>query len=251
MGEFEVIASSGHCGTKWLAQVLDAGTDSKWYHELRLQTCGSWVEAMQHKVDGEFFNEYWLTIGVDIFKLGKVGDSNSWPPFRLPEVNERRKIDRVIYLTRNPVLQLHSLAYYSYVWHRPEQDWPAGARRYLIDMMKAGGYKPPPSRLSRWEKLCILVAANDFMPGWLWKQGFNVSVYTLEELTTQVSVLMGLAPKLTPDEARAWQQRDINRKVSGERNPDAIWASWTDEQREAFNRIVLEHDCGTRPHEMA
>lgn len=243
---FEVIASSGHCGTKWLAQVLDAGTDSKWYHELRLEMCGSWVESMGYGLYHKFHKKYWIVLPALIARhYYHMGDSNSWPPFRLPEINQFQFIDRVIYLTRNPILQLHSLATRSYVWR--QEHWPPGAILYLEQFHKIGGYERPLSDMTRWEKLCILVAANQFMPAWLYEQGLTVYQTSLEELTTDVNALMALAPKLTEGEARAWQQRDINRKVSGERNPDAIWASWTDEQRQAFSEIV--YHCDVRPYE--
>jgi hypothetical protein len=38
-------------------------------------------------------------------------------------------------------------------------------------------------------------------------------------------------------EARQHAGVDINRKIDGDRRPERLWSTWTDNQRETFTRI--------------
>lgn len=235
MGKFEVIAGSGHCGTMWLSKVLNAATDTSWHHEKR-RMVGPWLDQIEYGVGATTFDPYWWWMKNELI-LGNVGDSNSWLPPLLPQVDDIVPIDRVIYLTRNPIQQLHSLDTKSYVWSH--NVWPAIADGYLYSLRLIGvdRYRPW-EEWTRWEKLCLLVAANDFMPDWLRERGLNVQVYSLEELTGSVDALQKLAAVLSHEEARRWQKRDVNRKVYGPRDPETLWGKWTDEQRDGFRRVV-------------
>jgi hypothetical protein len=91
---------------------------------------------------------------------------------------------------------------------------------------------------TRWEKLSVLVAANEFMPDWLRDDGLTVDVYSLEELTRDIGLLRELAPELDDTTLLAWQRRDINRKVQGGRAPSTLWRKWSKEQKRAYRDIV-------------
>jgi hypothetical protein len=199
---FEVITGSGHCGTMWLAAVLDAVPGRSWTHEARRTIAGlSWVEATTYPVDSPMFDSYWHSIRRRMIDYDIVGDSNSWPPESLPDVAEVTDIGRVIYLTRDKEAQLHSLLTASRVWSAPKLGEAALER--LAMYATISGREP---------SIELLVEANDFMPDWLRGFGFNVDVYGLEELTTDVDKLAELAP-LSSEVLRAFQGNKINQKV--------------------------------------
>lgn len=240
MGKFNVIAGVGHCGTMWLSRVLDEATDTRWFHELRLQRGGPWLDTLRYGPGDRQYDAYWSAIRKHL-KSGDVGDANSWPPVLLPDVNEVQPIDRIIYMRRNPIQQLHSLATRSYVWS--QQRLPGIVEKYLNDLrlrgtVFAGLSLPDLASMTRWERLCLLVASNYFMPDWLRRHAFSVKVVSLNTLTTDIGALQALAPRLSEDAVRRWQMTDVNRKVTGDRSPDALWAKWTDEQKAGFERVV-------------
>jgi hypothetical protein len=91
---------------------------------------------------------------------------------------------------------------------------------------------------TNFEKLCLMVRANDWMPDWLRDKGLTVDVYSLEELTRDIGLLRELAPELDDTTLLAWQRRDINRKVQGGRAPSTLWRKWSKEQKRAYRDIV-------------
>ena len=203
---FRVIAGSGHCGTMWLARVLDSVPGQRWTHELRTTAADMpWWEADGMVPSSPAFDVYWSWIEASLERHDVVGDSNSWPPEKLPYIHEYiQPIEKVIYLTRDKGKQLHSILNHSPVWSA--RDWPDVAWKRLAFYAEIAG---DPSRRDP----ALLVEANDFMPDWLREQGLTVDVYSLEDLTTNLSMLRSLAP-LTGAELQAWQQRDINKKVA-------------------------------------
>jgi hypothetical protein len=155
----------------------------------------------------------------------------------LPAVNERLKIDRLSYLTRNGVQQLHSLTTKSPVLS--QDPLPEAANSKLAALYDATVYvNKPYSEWTRWERLCLMVAANDFMPTWLVVEGLPVEVYSLDDLITDVDLLKELAPNLTKTKLKKWQKIDLNRKVDGDRSPATLWSKWTAEQQDAYREIV-------------
>lgn len=200
---FQVIAGSGHCGTMWLARVLDSVPGQRWHHELRTEAVGlPWQQADILSPRRLLFTPYWSQLEKEMGQYEVVGDSNSWPPESLPTVDAIMPIDRVIYLTRDKDDQFYSIMNHSPVWRGPE--WSAAAHRRLDLYAEISG-RPRDVRL--------LVEANDFMPDWLRDYGLTVDVYSLEELTTDIDRLRELAP-LSDAALVAWQKRDINRKVA-------------------------------------
>ncbi len=238
MDEFSVIASSGHAGTSWLATVLDDQPDTTWYQHFREEmTDKPWEVLDLLSPDDGIFNNYWRWIRGEL-NLGDVGDANSWPPHLLLAVNEVVPIDRVIYLTRNGVQQLNSLTTTSPALKR--DPLPEAAEAKLAALYDIAPFVPdkPYGQWTRFGHLCLMVAANEFMPTYLRLHGLTVDVYSLEELTTNLDTLRELAPGLDDATLEKWQKKDINRKTEGGRAPSTLWRKWEPEQREAYKLIV-------------
>lgn len=235
MHSFNLIAGNGHCGFKWLAAVMDSQPGVTFHHEYRGEMTGApWEVLDLRQPDDPFFQQYWRWIRGEL-RQGDVGDSGSWPPHMLPAVHRVHPIGWLIYLTRNGVQQLNSLMTTSPAFMR-ETTPLAAVNRFKI-LAEIGGYDLTDD-WSIFKKVCLLIAANDFMPDWLKSYGILADVYTLEELTTDVSVLQELAPMVEVDEYENWQKNDINRKTEGDRDPLVIWESWTDEQRADYIEVV-------------
>lgn len=199
---YQVIASSGHCGTMWLSRVLDSIPGQEWWHEGRYETTGLfWTAADAYPPDSELFDDYWNCVRWRLRDFDILGDSNSWPPELLPAVNKVMPIERVIYLTRDKERQLYSLLHKSPVWSNPPYSGVAQKRLELYAQM-----------LGRPLDVGLLVEANDFMPGWLRGQGLTVDVYSLEDLTTDYPTFKELTG-LSDGQFDTWRKRNINQKV--------------------------------------
>lgn len=199
---FQVIASMGHCATTWLAGVLDLVPGQNWTHEARRTVTGmSWQEAYDYPPDSPALDSYWHSIRARMMEHDIVGDSNSWPPELLPAVNAVMPIDRVIYMTRDPEAQLHSIVTTSPVWSKTPLH-PIAARR--LDLFAELTGELPTVEL--------MVAMNEFFPDWLRGHGLTVDVYSMETLTTNTAALRRLAP-LPPKVLRQLQSVRVNQKV--------------------------------------
>lgn len=203
MGKFQVIAGSGHCGTMWLSRVLGSSPGQSWRHEMRSAVTGlPWYELDLCAPNDPVFDRYWDHQQEGLIGFNDIiGDSNSWTPHLLPNVNEVIPVDRVIYLTRDKEAQLRSLATHS-TWAR--EHLPEAAQQRLEIYAEISGL---PYGLE------LLVEANDFMPDWLRGAGLRVDVYSLEELTSDADRLRALAVGLDDEELRRWQANKINSKA--------------------------------------
>lgn len=242
MNTFSVIAGSGHSGSAWLSYVMDSQSGVTWYHHMREEMTGKPWELLDLKApDDPIFNQYWRWIKGDL-GAGNVGDANSWPPHLLPQANEVVPIGQVIYLTRNGVQQLHSLSTTSPalcrdLYPRPMPKAAEVKLRALYDIAPEAPDKDYED-WSRFEKLCLMVAANDFMPDWLRANGLIVGVYAFGDLLSGLDALRELAPGLDDGQLKKMQQTDINRKTKGGRAPSTIWRKWAPEQKAAYRAIV-------------
>jgi hypothetical protein len=235
MSTLILIAGSGHCGTRWLASVLDAQPGVTFYHELRPKmTQTAWFTLADKAPSDQVYGEYWEHIREGLEQVN-IGDANSWAPWQLPDVARIANV-KVLYLVRNGIQQLYSLSMCSDVWRAHPFSMPAYNvwLRALWQAMNTPG--PDYDDLSRWERLCLLVQANAIMPVQLAQQ-MELELVRLEDLTTDVDVLQAIAPGLSRETCREWQAKDINRKVNGDRSPAAIWAKWSADQRETFHRM--------------
>ncbi len=237
MGKFSVITGSGHCGSKWLATVLGSQSGITWHHHLGYEKIAlQWQVADLLAPDNEVYSIYWSQLEHEL-SSGDVGDANSWPPHLLIEVNKVFPIDHVIYMTRHGVQQLYSIMRSS-VMRR--QMFPKGAAVKLRSLYELMPNKPkePYEEWGRFKQLCLMIAANDFMPAVLRAGGLKVSDYSLDDLILDAKLVKELAPRLTLKKIKELQKADLNRKVPGERSPEKIWAGWSDEQQAAYLEIV-------------
>jgi hypothetical protein len=238
MGSFSVIVSSGHAGTTWLATVLDDQPGESWHQHFREEmTDKPWEVLDLLKPTDKIFDQYWRWMRGEI-NVGNTGDANSWPPHLILEVNKVLPIDRVVYLTRNGVQQLNSLITTSPALKK--DPLPVAAEDKLLALYKIAPDVPDKlyAEWTRHERLCLMIAANDFMPDYLRGHGLTVDIYNLEDLITDLDTLRELAPGLDDATLEKWQQTDINRKTEGGRAPSTIWRKWSAEQRRAYRDIV-------------
>ena len=237
MNSFSVIAGSGHCGTKWLASVLDSQRGIIWYHDFREEMTGLPWEVVDFWLPSDKrLAQYWRWIKGELTQ-SDVGDAASWSTHLLPAVNEHMPIQRVIYMTRNGIQQLHSIATTSPAMKSDPRPKVAEVKlRTLYDIWGKG--EKPYEDMSHFETLCLMVAANDFMPDWLRRNGLVVDVCSLDMLLKDVSVLGALAPGLDEETLRRWQKTDINRKTAGGRAESTIWNNWPPEWRKTYRAVI-------------
>lgn len=239
MKRFIVVASSGHSGTKWLSELMGMRMDVRSYHELRNSMLRkSWTELDLKEPDDALFDSYWQQIRSDEEEFDAVLDSNSWPPHMLLRVHAHHEIFKVIYLVRNDIQQLHSLSTASDPLKQEQLPEAAEQKlRVLYELMP----RKPKADYDTWDnfsKLCLLVAANHFMPEYLAERGMNIEVFHLNILLSQPQEIQRLVPFVGTRAVRQMQQKDINRKVEGSRDPHEIWLSWSKEQRRSFFNVV-------------
>lgn len=239
MPRFKLIVASGHCGTKWLSKVLDAQASMRFYHELGpTMTQMAWFRLAKYPPEHTIYHDYWARIRKEL-KRCEVGDANSWAPWQIPAVARLIELD-IIYLVRNGIQQLHSISRASKPWRTHSLDSPA-FNMWLRELWQALGEPGPPyDKWNRWERLCLLIKANGRLPAWLQEHGLQVTAARLEDLIAQPETLQRLAPRLPASELCQWQERDINRKIKGDRRPSTLWHQWTGKQRRAFRRICGE-----------
>lgn len=239
MKRFIVIASSGHSGTKWLSELMGLRMDIKSHHELRNSMLRkSWVELDLKEPSDALFDDYWQRICYEEQFFDAVLDANSWPPHLLLKVHEHHEIFKVIYLVRNDIQQLHSLTTASEPLKQEQLPEAAEQKlRILYELMP----RKPKADYDAWDnfsKLCLLVAANHFMPEYLAERGMSVEVFHLTRLLHQQEEVRKLVPTANFKTILQLQQKDINRKVEGNRDPSTIWESWPKEKRRSFFDIV-------------
>lgn len=244
MGKFWLIAGIEHTASKWLATVLDAQEGWRATHELKQQNSGMpWQEALRYEqrngAESAQYRSYWTEIQEALSRYEVVGDSNSWVPMMLPAVHAYQPIDRLIYLVRHGISQLHSLATQSAIWRAEPLDSYALNEYLQFYHGLLGEPEPEWESWGRWERLCLLWAGSVAAIDYLKAEGLPVEVHTFEALT-QTPGLQKLLPKMTAARTLYWRRRDINRKVEGSRRPVDLWPTWTAEQREAFIRICGE-----------
>lgn len=253
MSQFVIIGGIGHCGTKWLAQLLDQQAQGVlFYHEYKLsmspKSWDDWLE-MEHEQPlamAEYLELYVEAMQGQMRKYRIVGDANSWVPLSIPNVHQHIRVDRIVYLVRNGIPQLNSIWYRSQFGRRPVDSWMFVnyMRRYWV--LAGKSYKERWADWTQREKACLWWATNAFMPDWLKTQlpETQIDTYRLEDLTGDIQMLTGLVRsfglEITQDELIAYQGKDVNRKIHDSRDPATVWEAWYEEWREVFETICGE-----------
>lgn len=235
MSEFWLVASIGHCATRWLADVLDAQDGMKAFHELKHHTCGmSWHEAAKYErrngPASSKYSEYWATIDKEMAENDIVAEVNSWVPHMVQRVCEHRPVDRLIYITRHGVNQLHSMWVGSGVW--PDKK----LNDYLMNGYIAETSGVDVMGLDRWERMCHFWNGS-IRYAYILHKELGADVIKYEDLTQTPYGLQRILPHMTHAQTMHWRRRDINRKVEGSRRPGNLWEQWTPEMRETFTAV--------------
>jgi hypothetical protein len=260
---FVLIAGVGHCGTKWLAHALNRPDDGiVCYHEQKMALApGGWHDLLRHGLEhgpDDLFTPYFEFMRRKLEEFRVVADSNSWTFETIPAVHEHLPIDLVVCLVRNGIQNVHSMFHENL--SLPRNDW------FYEDFIDSYRQLVGPARgdcwlETTWGVWCFYWSLNLTMPTWLAGRfgAERCVVYRLEDLTKHSSVLGGLLARLRPDLRvshtvfKALSRNDVNRKISGDRSPAALWERWTDWQRETFTEICglcMEHygyDLPPRP----
>jgi hypothetical protein len=212
-----------------------------------------WYDLLQyefkHGIDG-WFDPYFGFMRDRLNRYAVVGDSGSWTMARLPEVNRKIKVDRVVHLVRNGIQNVHS-AFVGHV-HRSPNDWIyTHYLRWYWELMDRPG--DDWERYDEWGYWCLAWAyQNLLMPSWMAENlgSDKVIVCRLEDLVSDVDQLADLVQKINPESTpaikrlSAFQKKDINRKVKENRKPEELWRTWTPEKQAVFKKIcgpAMEH----------
>lgn len=244
---FSLITGIGHCGTKWLSTVLNHPKQGVLcYHELSHKTTIPQWQARQPYVRKKGIGKnaiprYWKQINKDLNTYYHVCDSMSWCSIEAVKVGTIGNADKIIYLVRDGIQQLHSIAHKS-IW-RQVPDNHFLYQGFLKKYWEIAG-KPYKAwkNWDRWEKLCLWWATNEFMPQWMLNNFWNdIQVLRLEDLITDAQTLSTLARyydlAFDVPTLRKHQKKDVNRKVQGDRRPRTLWQQWTQKERESFKAI--------------
>ncbi len=231
--KFFTSLSTGHSGTKWLAQVLNTSEDITCHHELKLNMHRSyprlrfgknlWKYAEQFDYDN-YLNPSAYTKYIRSLSQAKteyVGDIQSWNPTTLTTLRGTiAKPDIVIHIIRNGIQVVHSL-------HNTNLDTT----------------KDEPFFHNALKLQCEhfgIEFLNDQDPFYYWCLYWKVvncaearhkatESYNLESITQDIQLLdrvfSGCRFKEVPEQ---------NRKITGNRDPEYLWNSWDVQQRSIF-----------------
>lgn len=252
---FFYIGSLGHCGTKWLATVLNRPAHGiACYYEMLNQLPNESltpptlsggeqdifeVENLIHLPYFVFFRE--------MSKLLMVGDAHSWPPHQIGPVLRKLCGQKAIWLVRNGVAQVHSFD----IWLSALGNHSAPDHRQFIDMMQDDveqiGTPVPLSnewaQLSQFQQLCWWWSINAMVAGiirtWsgsIYQARFEDVIKGGDELAQLIQWINPLTP-INRDELAAWPRARVNQGgVTGD--PEKIWKTlWSQGQRAVFNGV--------------
>ena len=244
---FFLIAGVGHCGTQWLASFLERPDEGiVCWHEQKFRVVpylkdlpSGWMAGLEyelsHGVDSQYddYIEYIKAVQQDV---AIVGDSHSWEPCVIPNLAARLPVDRIVFLVRNGIQNVHSLYYHN--THLRRDSWFYEV--YLRS--QAAVLELSWDDLDDWGKWCAWWATNAASPKFL-ADVAAVETVKFEKLLAEPEALIGLTKSLqklarpTTREARQHAGYDMNRKIEGDRTPERLWQTWTDAQRETFKVI--------------
>ena len=256
MGEFCIVAGIGHSATKWLCNVLHCTPQGvAFFHEPALHyvkkgwwTKHAWTErqkwAWEHEFNEKAFQPYLDFLDSNLRNHRIVGDAISWSPILWPFLDKHIHIDRVIYLVRNGVQQLHAVAYYSEWFKENDKQIRWGLDTFMREYWKVMGEPHKPwDQWSWWERMCLWWQTNAVFPEWLQEQMPDAKheLYKMDNLVDSSeqlrTFLSSFGIEMSDKQITEWQRTDINRRVQGKRAVLELWKKWTPKQREDFKRI--------------
>jgi len=238
-----VSAVLGHNASKWLAEALNR-QHVKGYHQRLFKMCGfkGWQAAfkyqLNHPIDAKKFQPYWSAVESDIKKGYDVVDTNIWPSYAIPTINNYYPLKYVLYVTRNGIKWLYSVTNASSYRNRRLDHF--GIDTYLQQYWEILGR---PFKLWKhwtyWERLCLYWSTSYHMPKWLEAQGIAVYRYRMEDLVGGVELyelydLFGI--DIEDYEVLHIQQRNVNQHITS-KYVSAIWKNWSATQIDTFKQI--------------
>lgn len=250
---FFYIGSLGHCGTKWLATVLNRPSHGiACYYEMKAELEKELIPVERLVEQENYFpvpNSY-LVFFQEMSRLLMVGDAHSWPAYRIGYVLKSLQAQKAIWLVRNGVQAVQSFDTWLDALY--EKDAPGYAR--FIDQMGADvkhiGTPVPISdtwdALSQFQQICWWWSTNalaDDSINEIW-QG-PVTMVRFEDLLAGdlLPVLVQWINPLTPvnrDELRGWASVFINRHNVSSHPPDVVWKRWGSDKKGVFEGV-----CGS------
>jgi hypothetical protein len=242
---YYLVAGMGHCGTQWLAAFLDRpdeGMVCTHEQKFRIQPYSQlkdpWMTALKYeRANGldKRADRYVAYIKERQQQIAMVGDSHAWEPFIIPQLSERVRVDRIVFMVRNGVQNVHSMYYHNAHLIKRGTWFYTDYLRSFADSIDLG-------ELDDFGLWCAWWGANAASARML-ESVAPLQTVRLEDLTSEPEALIGLTKSLqglarpTIEEAAEHASADLNRKIDGRRDPDFLWATWTDHQRATFMRV--------------
>jgi len=231
--KFFTSLSTGHSGTKWLAQVLNTSERVTCHHELKLNMHRSipklrfgsrlWKYAeeydIKHFLEPNAYIKYANSLAS--VKTEYVGDIQSWNPMTLATLRGTTISPKlIIHLVRNGIQVVHSL-------HNTNLDVSMSEPFFYRALLKQCHYF----------KIPFITGKEPFYYWCLYWRVVNCPTalskstvqYKLEDLTKDISQLERHFPG-----CRFQEVEEQNRKISGNRDPEHLWNSWTPKQQDIF-----------------
>ncbi len=246
LGNLILACGTGHCGTRWLAEILhNPGRGVVFYHEKRQHMAKvSWEDTIASDMTRfrpGTLEKYFSLLLKRLSQFETVGDSNSWAiPALLTFPSFPTTPSKIIYLVRNGIPTVDS--FYRHNWPmtrmvgkgRRNELYASGVRR-AWELMDWPGKKSW-EEYTTWEAWCIWWRLNgeDYGPRLLREAGYKVQVIKVEDLDRSIVTAEQVLELLVNREK---YQQDINRKIAGSRNPDDVYKTWSQEQRKQFQDL--------------
>ena len=246
MSDFALVCGLGHCGTKWLATVLDRPEQGvRFYHERKMESGVAWWDAMLAEAEQfhqPYHDMYFCSMKNALGGCRWAGDANSWDVTQVAQLREFFPVKRVVVLLRDGILQLRSFGLKKVGLTHERLDLYA-RRHWEMSGRPFGDF----DEMSMWEKMCVWWALFpgivDHISAELPDVQFDV--FRLEDLTGDLDTLRALVAsfglEIEDNELEQWQRTDIHRHVHGTRHPTLIYhLIFNEEQRAAYERICGE-----------
>jgi hypothetical protein len=247
MRRLYLITGLGHCGTAWLAHVLNHQDQGVYaIHEgVKVWTKRPWKEAVLHYLDhgvDSYFDLYFNRLSQAAHDFSYVIDSHSWIPTAVPEVQQKVRVTRIIHLVRNGLKNVTSL-YETFnevggEWEG-KGSWFEGIIKRELAVIGGQTLKDPFS----WEGWCHLWALNQKTVSWMRAHDFRVGVLPLEVLVRGQNVLTSLLNSFGVEADQDWlmeQQKTVMNPHVESRTSRTIWNGLSDIQRNTFTEICGE-----------